>query len=95
MRFLNSLKVPKATELGRKCKIQTNKPPVGNKRSIATAVSRSADPNSVRVLEFPEQLVESIRRLFCKACRENIAIKRSDVQNHVKSKKHSDSKGET
>ena len=43
--------------------------------------------------EFPgEVLSESAGKLFCKACRENIAVKRSVVQNHIKSRKHTESK---
>ena len=37
-------------------------------------------------------MVESAGKLFCRACRENLAIKRSVVQNHIISKKHHDSK---
>ena len=58
---------------------------------------RKFDPQSVRPLqwanEYPgEQLVESAGKLFCRACRENVAAKWSVVQNHIKSKKHEESK---
>ena len=43
--------------------------------------------------EFPgKELSESAGKLFCKACRENIAVKRSVVLNHIKSRKHAESK---
>ena len=43
--------------------------------------------------EFPgEELSDSPGNLFCKTCRENIGVKRSVVQNHIKSMKHAESK---
>ena len=68
---------------------------MGKKRSTQTV--RKFNPQSVQPLqranEFPgEQLVESAGKLFCRACRENVAVKRSVVQNHIKSKKHEESK---
>ena len=45
------------------------------------------------MLEFPEEkLTVSNHRLFCTACRETLSLKRSTVQNHVRSVKHMDSK---
>ena len=35
---------------------------------------------------------ESVGKLFCKARRENIAVKRSVVQNYIKSRKYAESK---
>ena len=69
-----------------KQKINANPPVVGKKHSTQTV--RKFDPQSVRPLqwanEFPgEQLVESASKLFCRACRENVAVKRSVVQNHI------------
>ena len=93
--LLERLHVPTVSELSRKRKIHANPPPVGKKRSTQTV--RKFDPQSVRPLqranEFPgEQLVESASKLFCRACRENVAVKQSVVQNHIKSKKHEESK---
>ena len=94
--LLEKLRSPCASELARKRKIDANSaPPTGKKRS--TQDVRKFDPKSVRpsqrVSEFPgEELTESAGKLFCKACRENIAVKRSVVQNHIKSKKHAESK---
>ena len=39
-----------------------------------------------------EQLTVSAGRLFCRPCRETLSLKRSSIQNHVKSNKHSESK---
>ena len=93
--FLKRLRAPQPSELSRKRKVHANPPPVGKKRSKQT--SRKFDPTSItpskRVSEYPgEHLVESNRKLFCKACRETLAVKSSVVRNHVKSKKHADSK---
>ena len=94
--LLEKLRSPCASELARKRKIDANSaPPTGKKRStqnVRKFVPKSVRP-SQRVSEFPgEELTESAGKLFCKACRENIAVKRSVVQNHIKSKKHAESK---
>ena len=94
LNFLDKLRAPKHSEICRKRKVHTNPPPVGKKRSVCVG---KYDPRSVRpsqrASEFPSEcLVDSAGKLFCKACRENIAIKRSVVQNHIKSKKHEDGK---
>ena len=95
--LLERLRAPTVSELSRKRRIDANPPPpAGKKRSTQTV--RKFDPQSVRpsqrANEFPgEQLVESAGKLFCRACRENVAVKRSVVQNHIKSKKHEESKG--
>ena len=50
-------------------------------------------PSSKRVSEFPnEQLFASAGRLFCRACRKILSLKRSIVESHVKSAKHVESK---
>ena len=93
--LLERLHAPTVSELSRKRKNDANPPPVGKK--CYTQTVRKFDLQSVRPLqranEFPsEQLVESAGKLFCRACRENVAVKRSVVQNHIKSKKHEESK---
>ena len=88
--LLDRLRAPALSELSRKRKIHANSaPPVGKKRS--TSQVRKFDPQTVkpsqRVSEFPgEHLCVSTERLFCKACRETLAVKRSVVQCHLKSK---------
>ena len=46
--------------------------------------------------EFPneELVVSDVGRLFCKACRETLCVKRSTISNHIKSTKHVESKRE-
>ena len=68
---------------------------MGKKKWKQTA--HKSDPTSItpsqRVSEYPgEHLVESNRKLFCKTCRETLAVKSSIVRNHVKSEKHADSR---
>ena len=94
--ILDRLRAPVPSHLARKRKVHANPPPpVGKKRS--TSLLRKSDPHSIqpkqRASEFPgEELVESAGRLFCRACREDIAIKRSVVVNHINSNKHKESK---
>ena len=87
--LLDRLKSPKLSELSRKRKVLTN-PPVGKKRSSGRRCFN--DPKvqpSQRIKEFPEEeLTASAGRLFCKACRETLCLKRSTIFNHVKSTKH-------
>ena len=40
-------------------------------------------------------LVMSSHKLFCKACREELNLKRSTIQNHVRSVKHVEGKEKT
>ena len=70
-------------------------PPKVKKRS--TQNLRKLDPKAVRtsqhVNEFPgKELTESPGKLFCRQCQENVAVKKGVVQNHIKSKKHAESK---
>jgi hypothetical protein len=84
--------------LARKRKIHANPPPVGKKRSQTTSTGkRNYDPKKVspseRVREFPgEHLTVSSGKLFCKACRESLVLKKSVLVSHVKSTKHECSK---
>ena len=62
--------------------------------------STSSEPKRVtsqqRIKEFPgEQLVVSSHKLFRKACREELNLKRSTIQNHVRSVKHVEGKEKT
>ena len=91
---LERLKAPTPSALARKRRVHANTPPVGKKKSTG---SRKADPTSItprqRAREFPrEELVESAGKLFCRACREELALKKNIVVSHVKSTKHQQSK---
>ena len=94
--LLDRLRSPVPSELARKRKISTNLPPVGQKRSKCGSAStslKSVSPRD-RVREFTdESLCVSAGKLFCRACREELAVKKSVVKNHVQSVKHESSKG--
>ena len=92
--LLDKLRAPKASELSRKRKVQVN-PSVGKRRHLPGG--SHTDPKSVtpsqRVREFPtEHLTVSVGKLFCTACREELGLKRSVIQAHMKSAKHADGK---
>ena len=91
--LLDRLKCPRPSELSRCRRVHCN-PPKGRKRSSGERGQN--DPHvspSKWVSEYPnEQLTVSARRLFCKACREILSLKRSTIEKHVKSSKHSESK---
>ena len=96
--LLDRLRAPPCSALARKRKVGVNvSPPIGKKRSSGQALKAPYVPKGVtpsqRVSEFPqEQLVVAAGRLFCKACKEILCLKRSVIQNHVKSTKHESGK---
>ena len=93
--LLDRLKAPQRSELSRKRTVDRNPPPKGKRRARGPHTS---DPKSVspaqRIPEFSdEQLTVSNGKLFCKACREELSLKKIVVANHVQSKKHIAGKG--
>ena len=87
--MLNYLKSPQASTLARKRKIAAN-PPKGMKRSKGVTIN---DPKSVcpsdRVKAYPnEPFSVSNKKLFCLSCREELPLKKSSIDIHVKSTKH-------
>ena len=92
--LLDRLKSPTPSDLARKRKVHCN-PPTGKRRSSGRhGMKEPKIKPSQRVSEFPneELTVSALGRLFCKACRETLSVKRSTVANHVKSTKHQQSK---
>ena len=93
--LLDKLRSPVPSELARKRKVSTNPPPVGQKRSkggSASAILKSVSPQD-RVREFSDDnLCVSASKLFCRACREELSVKKSVIKNHVESTKHITSK---
>ena len=90
--LLSRLHRPTSSELSRKRVIDRN-PPKGKKRSKGP--NRRSDPKSVT----PEQRLKDSRyanecftvsmgKLFCRACREELSVKSSVIDNHIKSNKH-------
>ena len=92
--LLDPLKSPTTSNLSRNRKVLCN-PPSGKKRSSGSFAQKDPNvPPSARVKEFPneELTVNSVGRLFCKACRETLSVKRSTLANHIKSVKHNECK---
>ena len=92
--LLDVLKAPQRSDLARKRRIAQNLPHDGRRNK---ATKRSHDPKSVvpaqRVKEFPgECLSVSANKLFCVACREEVALKRSIITSHIGSSKHVEGK---
>jgi hypothetical protein len=80
----------------RKRKVLSNP---GRGKCWCSSSSTSSEPKRVtpqqRSKEFPgEQLVMSSHKLFCKACREELNLKRSTIQNQVRTVKHVERKRE-
>ena len=91
--LLEKLRAPPASALERKRAIHVNRPPTGKKRGGATQHNPKSVPPSQRVREFPgENLTVSAGKLFCKACRECLSLKRSVINGHVKCAKHCEAK---
>ena len=92
--LLSKLRAPLLSDLARKRKVRSN-PPTGVKRGKGAAVV--ANPKGVgpadRVRTYPaEPFSVSNKRLFCMACREELATKKSIIDLHIKSVKHSQGK---
>ena len=92
--LLDCLKPPQQSPLARKRKISTNPPPTGFKKSKGVSCY---DPKSVRptdrVREYPEEpLKVSNGKLFCTGCREELSLKKSSIDLHIRSSKHSKNK---
>lgn len=88
--LLDRLSSPQPSHLARKRKITTNPPPIGKKRGKGYTAN---DPKSVspaeRVKAYPnEPLTVSNKKLFCSGCREQLSLKKSSIELHIKSLKH-------
>ena len=88
--LLSRLHRPTSSELSRKRKVDRNPPPKGKKRSRGASAS---DPKSVtpsqRIRQYAgENLSVSNKKLFCLACREELSVKSSVINYHIKSTKH-------
>lgn len=93
--LMEVLKAPQMSSLSRKRKVASNPPPVGHRRK--TRGSLSSDPKKVtaqqRVQEYSsEPFTVSAGKLFCNGCREELSLKRSSINNHVKCSKHKERK---
>ena len=87
------MKAPKASSLSRK-RAQARNPPSGKRRCRGTSANepKGIDP-AHRVKEYRnEPFSVANKKLFCRACREELSVKKSVVENHVKSSKHAKGK---
>ena len=92
--ILDRLKCPLPAEISRKRKVKSNPPPKGKRpcRGSSNSDPKNVDPGK-RASEFPNQMLKvSCGKLFCYACREELRLKRSTIQNHINSQKHAQHK---
>jgi len=85
---MSVLKAPIISSLSRK-RVQARNPPLGKRRCRETSTYDPKGIDPVKwVKEYPnEPLSVSNKKLFCKACREELSVKKSSVDNRIKSSK--------
>ena len=91
--ILDRLKCPQLSELNRKRKRKVNPPRGVCKSTTVQHSSSSSKPKSIkladRVREYGNQPFKvSNSKLFCEACREELNLKSTVINNHIHSKKH-------
>ena len=88
--LLDRLKSPTSADIARRRKTKTNDPPLGKRpcRRALTSDPKGVTP-SQRVKEFENKSLTVLRgQLFCSECREQHSLKRSIINNHIRSSKH-------
>ena len=92
--LLSLLKAPRLSDLARKRKVVINPPPKGKRSNSGKTPKDSVKVKpEVRVGQYPEEhFTVSNGKLFCEACREQLNVKRSSINNHVQSTKHKEGK---
>ena len=91
--LLHCLHSPVLSDLCRKHKVDANPPPLGKKHVSSQALSLGYVPESVTPAQHAQESpVECVENIFCCAWRDTSCVKRSVVQNHVKSSKHDEGK---
>ena len=89
--LLDRLREPRPSHLARKRIIGINRPKAAGKkrgRGCATNDPKSVSP-AARVKAYPnEPLTVSNKKLFCSGCREQLSVKKSSLELHIKSLKH-------
>ena len=88
--LLNSQRSPTPADLSRKRHLRQNPPPKGVKTSKG---KENEDPKRIsaceRVKSYPnEKFIVRSSKLFCHACKEVLALKKSSIEYHIKSQKH-------
>ena len=87
--LLDRLRSPRPSDLARKRQVKCN-PPRGSRRGKGKV---TADPKTVspsdRVKAYPgENFTVNKKNLFCRGCREELALKKSVIEHHIQSQKH-------
>ena len=87
---MSVLKAPRLSDLARKQKIAVNPPPKGKHSNSGKTPKDSVKVKpEVHVRQYTkEHFMVSNRNLFCEACREQLNVKRSSINDHVQSAKH-------
>lgn len=88
--LLDRLRSPTPADLARKRQLKQNPPPKGVKRGKG---KEKGDPKNIsaseRVKTYPnEEFTVRNSKLFCRACKEVLALKKSSIEYHIKSQKH-------
>ena len=86
--LFDALRAPPLSHLTRKRSVHCNPPPKGKRRARGEGAS---EPKSItatqRVKEFPEECFEVTgagrTKLFCKACREELSLKKNIIVSRV------------
>ena len=80
--MLDKLHPPAPTVLARKRRLERNAPPKRTKRGKG---KEKGDPKTISA---SERVTVSKSKLFCRACREELATKKSSLESRIRSQKH-------
>ena len=88
--LLNVLKAPDMSELSRKRRIMRN-PPTGKRKANSNSQSnpKRIKPQQRVKESSTEPFIVASGKLFCQGCREELPLKKSSINYHIKSSKHS------
>lgn len=87
--IIDALKAPTASDLAKKRKVPCNLQHSGKRFVHPKGTSNPNVSIRQRLTEFPgENFKESAGTLFCTGCREEVGLKKTIIQQHIKSSKH-------
>ena len=82
--LLDRLKSPTPADLARMRQLKQNPPPKGKEKGDPKNISANE-----RVKTYPDkEFIVRNSKLFCRACKEVLALKKSSIEYHIKSQKH-------
>ena len=88
--IIDALKAPTASDLARKQKVPCNLQHSGKRFVHPKGTSNPNVSIRQRLTEFPgENFKESVGTLFCTGFREEVGLRKTIIQQHIKSSKHS------